>query len=111
MKKISILLVAIMALSIGTVSANDKQPKKDKETQWLTTQIYEMLADNAIPDDIRGAKAQIRIAMADDGVFRILSVDSNNAKLKNFLKDGIDLQNLDRGKKNVVYVIPVEIAE
>ena len=100
-----------MALSIGTVLANDNQPKKDKETQWLTTQVYEMLADQTIPDDIRGAKAQIRIAMADDGMFRILSVETNNIKLKEFLKEGIDLKNLDAGKKDVVYVIPVEIAD
>ena len=111
MKKISILLVFMMAFSTLTLKANDKNPKNIKETQWLTSQIYQMLADESIPDNIRGAKAELRIILAEDGNYRILSVDSNNDNLRDFLKDGIDLDVIAKGRTNVVYVIPIEIAE
>ncbi|TDS16963.1 hypothetical protein DFQ03_1452 [Maribacter caenipelagi] len=111
MKKIKILLIAMLAVGIGTATANDIEYKEDKGAKWVTTQIYEMLADEDIPDQIRGAKAKIKIAVADDGKYRLLSVESNNHFLKEFLKEGIDFESLEPGNKNVVYVIPIEIAQ
>ncbi|WP_299796260.1 hypothetical protein [uncultured Maribacter sp.] len=111
MKKVKIFLIAILALSIGTVTAHDKETEKDRGTEIITAQIHDMLADQEIPDNIRGAKAEVKIALADDGIYRLLSVNSNNENLKHFLKDGIDFQNLTPGNKDLVYVIPIEIAE
>ena len=64
MKKISILLVLMMAFSTIALKANDKNPKNIKETQWLTSQIYQMLAH-----DLRGgigALSSIVSLLADD---------------------------------------------
>lgn len=101
----------MLTFGIGTVTAHDKECNEDKGTKWITTQIYEMLADEYIPDQIRGAKAKIKIAVANDGMYRLLSVESNNSLLKEFLKDGIDFKNLKPRNTDLVYVIPIEIAD
>lgn len=111
MKKIILIPALMLVFGLGSGISKDREPKKISETAWLTSQIYDMLADNAIPKGIRGSKAEIRIAMADDGVFRMLSVDSNNSNLKFFLRENIDVKHLNKGRKDVVYVIPIEIAE
>ncbi|MEP2057705.1 MAG: hypothetical protein ABJJ05_07860 [Maribacter litoralis] len=111
MKNLKLLLVFVFALGIGTVTAHEKVNNEDKGAKWITTQIYEMLADEEIPDQIRGARAEIKIALADDGVYRLLSIKTNNKHLKDFIKTGIDFENLEPGDKDLVYVVPIEIAE
>lgn len=111
MKKVKILLIAMLTFSVGTIAAHDKEFNDDKGTQWITTQIHEMLANEDIPNQIRGAKAEIKIAVADDGMYRLLSIKSNNSHLKEFLKKGIDFENLVPGNTDLVYVIPIEIAD
>ncbi|MDO6470537.1 hypothetical protein [Maribacter sp. 1_MG-2023] len=111
MKKVKIILIAMLAFGIGTVTAHDTESKDDKGTKWITAQIHDMLADEDIPDQIRGAKAKIKIAFAEDGMYRLLSIKSTNSQLKEFLKNGIDFKNLEPGNTDLVYVIPIEIAD
>ena len=111
MKKVKIILIAMLTFGIGTVTAHDTESNEDKGTKWITSQIHEMLADEEIPDQIRGAKAEIKIAVAEDGMYRLLSIESTNSKLKEFLKNGIDFKNLEPGNSDIVYIIPIEIAD
>ncbi|WP_396635146.1 hypothetical protein [Maribacter sp. R86514] len=111
MKKVKIILIAFLTFGIGTVTAHDKESNEDKGTKWITAQIHDMLADEDIPNQIRGAKAEIKIAVAEDGMYRLLSIKSNNGHLKEFLKNGIDFKSLEPGNTDLVYVIPIEIAE
>ncbi|MDB4293696.1 hypothetical protein N9954_09850 [Maribacter sp.] len=111
MKKILFTLISVMVFNIGfafTYSTTSHEPKSIK---ILTSQIYTMLGENIIPNEIRGAKAEMRIAVDAGNHLRILSIESDNEGLKNFLKSSIDFKKIRKGtyKQGIVYRIPIEV--
>lgn len=111
MKKTVLTLIAAMALNIGYVMATDSKIETPKPSKAIATQIYNMLGANSIPDEIRGEKAEVRVAVDRGNHLRILSVKSESEALENFIRVNIDFQKLTKGnyEQGVVYRIPIEV--
>jgi hypothetical protein len=111
MKKTILTLIAAMALNIGYISAADTKIEAPKPVKAIVTQIYDMLGTIAIPDEIRGEKAEVRVAVDRGNHLRILSVDSESEALEKFIRVHIDFQKLTKGnyEQGVVYRIPIEV--
>ncbi|MBT9190040.1 MULTISPECIES: hypothetical protein [Zobellia] len=115
MKKSIYALMVMMVFNIGYVLANTPEVEvhEPKALKVLTSQIYEMLGTNVIPNDIRGSKAEVRVAVDEGNYLRILSIETENEALKDFLKSAIDFEKLSKGtfEKGIVYRIPIEVAK
>ncbi|MBU2947071.1 hypothetical protein [Zobellia uliginosa] len=112
MKKSVYALMVMMALNIGYAFAGTPEAHQPKALKVLTSQIYEMLGANAIPNEIRGSKAEVRVAVDEGNYLRILSIETENEALKEYLKGAIDYEKLSKGtfQKGMVYRIPIEVA-
>lgn len=103
-----------LILNIGSVFAsNSDQAAWPKALKSISSQVYNLLGENLIPDDIRGSKAEIRIAVDNGNYLRILSIDTENASLERFIIASIDFQKLPMGstfEKGIVYRIPIEVS-
>ena len=108
MKKIGLLLVAILFLGSGCIYANNKPIS----TKKLTTQISKILMNNPIPDEIKGSVAELRLAIDSFGEIQILSVNTTDKKLESYLKENIEdnVVNVGTFKPGKVYRIPVLIS-
>ncbi|WP_276167632.1 hypothetical protein [Zobellia alginiliquefaciens] len=113
MKKSVYALMVMMALNIGYAFAGTPELHEPKALKVLTSQIYELLGTNVIPNDIRGSKAEVRVAVDEGNYLRILSIETENEALKDFLKSAIDFEKLSKGtfEKGIVYRIPIEVAK
>ena len=111
MKKVIFTLIAAMTLHIGYSASDISELHDPKAKKILTSQIYNMLGDNTIPDAIRGSKAEVRIAVDTGNYLRILSIETENEDLRSFIKSSIDFQKITKGtyQKGVVYRIPIEV--
>tara|TARA_R110002051_G_scaffold153510_4_gene225916 strand:+ start:36344 stop:36676 length:333 start_codon:yes stop_codon:yes gene_type:complete len=110
MKKIVYFTVIFTFLSVSFLLANDTKPKN---TKALTSQIYSLLAKEIVPDEIRGQKAEVRLAVDDKGFVRILSIATNSSMLSKYIRDNIDFQELRKCSydEDIVYLIPIEVAK
>ncbi|SEL56553.1 hypothetical protein SAMN04488008_104212 [Maribacter orientalis] len=110
MKKILYFTVIFTFLSVSCVLANDTEPKS---TKALTSQIYNLFAEENVPDQIRGQKAEVRLAVDDKGLVRILSISTNSSLLSEYIKENIDFQELRKGSydEGIVYLVPIEVAK
>ncbi|MEO9891423.1 hypothetical protein [Aurantibacter sp.] len=112
MKK-SIVIMMAMCFSVANMIASTPEAIKPKPVKAIVTQIYSMLGTNEIPSEIRGSKAEVRVAVDRGNFLRILSVETENEALKKFIKSNIDFQKLTSGtyEKGIVYRIPLEVRE
>ena len=110
MKKIVYFTVVITFLCVSFVSANDIKPKN---TKALTSQIYNLLAEENVPDQIRGQKAEVRLAVDNKGLVRILSISTNCSMLSSYIRENIDFKELRKGSydEDIVYLVPIEVVE
>ncbi|CAM4175151.1 hypothetical protein [Zobellia nedashkovskayae] len=113
MKKSVYALMVMMALNIGFAFAGTPESHQPKAVQLLTSQIYEMLSENVIPNEIRGSKAEVRVAVDEGNYLKILSIETDNEALRTYLKGAIDYEKLSKGtfQKGIVYRIPIEVAK
>ncbi len=84
MRKQSLVLVAAMLLSSASIFANnvtDNDP-----TNNLSTQISEILSDNAFTEEDTDLRAQVRFTLNNEGEIVILTVDTESNKLESFVK-------------------------
>ncbi len=111
MKKTLVLLFAAVALNIGYVAAADNEIHEPKMAKILASQIYSMLGENVIPNDIRGSKAEVRVAVDTGNHLRVLSVETDNEALEAYIRSSINFQKITKGtyKQGIVYRIPVEV--
>lgn len=111
MKKTVLTLIIAMAFNIGYVMAADTIPVFPNPAKAIASQIYDMLGENNIPDEIRGYKAEVRVAVDRGNHLRILSVETESDALEDFLRSSIDFQKLGKGtyEKGIVYRIPIEV--
>jgi len=111
MKKVIFTLIAAMTLSIGYSATVISEMHEPKAAKILTSQIYSMLGENAIPNAIRGSKAEVRLAVDTGNYLRIISIETENEALKNFIKSNIDFQKITKGtyQKGIIYRIPIEV--
>ncbi|SIS88731.1 hypothetical protein SAMN05421766_104641 [Zobellia uliginosa] len=113
MKKAVYTLILVMALGINYGMANTPVKHKPKISKVLTSQIYQMLGEYEVPNDIRGAKAEVRVAVDKGNYLRILSIETDNAQLDKYIRSAIDFERLAKGsfEQGVVYRIPIEVAK
>ena len=111
MKKSIFMLSAVMCLSIVNVLAITPEAKEPKPVKSIVVQVYNMLGDKLIPDEIRGSKAEVRVAVDNGNYLRILSIETENEALANFIRTSIDFKKLTKGnyEQGVVYRIPLEV--
>jgi len=111
MRKILFTVASILILNMGFALASDNAPHEPKSIKILTSQIYTMLGENIIPNEIRGSLAEIRIAVDEGNHLRVLSIETDNEALRKFLKTSIDFKKINKGtyKKGIVYRIPIEV--
>ncbi|MUH36683.1 hypothetical protein D9O36_12590 [Zobellia amurskyensis] len=113
MKKSVYALMVMMALNIGYAFAGTPELHQPKALKLLTSQIYEMLSENVIPNEIRGSKAEVRVAVDEGNYLKILSIETENEALRTYVKSAIDFEKLTKGtfQKGIVYRIPIEVAK
>ncbi len=111
MKKNILSMVLIMLFGVITIQANTTTIDNPKPVKAIVTQVYNMLGEYEIPDEIRGYKAEVRVAVDKGNYLRILSIETENKALEDFIKTSIDFQKLSKGeyKQGFVYRIPIEV--
>ncbi len=111
MKKILFLVLAILTFNLGHASDGNIDPHEPKAAKIIASQIYSMLGEFTIPDDIRGSKAEVRIAVDTGNYIRVLSVETENETLAAFIRSSIDFEKLNKGtfEKGIVYRVPIEV--
>ncbi len=110
MRKISLVLVAAMLLSTGSILANevkDKEPSKS-----LSHQISKILSNNHFSEAEINSTAQVRFTVNQEREIVVLSVDSKNKALESFVKGRLNYKkveavNLEEGK---LFTVSVRIA-
>lgn len=112
MRKSVIILTLVMIFSFSNVFAKPgvNEPKTSKA---IAVQVYKMMGENPIPNDIRGSKAEVRVAVDTGNYLRILSIETDNDALEKFIRTGIDFKKLTKGtyEQGIVYRIPMEVKE
>ena len=111
MKKILILAIAMATFSIGMASDGRIDRHEPNASKRIASQIYSMLGEFTIPNDIRGSKAEVRIAIDNGNYIRVLSIETENEKLAEFIRSSLDFEKLNKGnfEKGVVYRLPIEV--
>ena len=107
MRKISLVLVASLLLSVGNVLANDNTPKDPSKT--LSFQIHKMLKDNnfSISEDLT---ADVRFIINEKGEIVVLSVSTSNETLEGFVKGRLNYKKVANAQEGNTYTVPVRIA-
>lgn len=113
MRKSILVLSLVMLFSLSNSIAANPEVNKPKTAKAITGQIYNMLGENIIPNEIRGSKAEVRVAVDTGNYLRILSVETENEALENFIRTSIDFKKLTKGtyEQGFVYRIPLEVRE
>ncbi len=114
MKKVSVLLVAVLFLSVGSVFANNgkKGEAKPSKNLKLSEQIATLLNQNQFTENDLGYTAEILFMLNNDNEIIVLSVDTDKTNLDGFIKNKLNykkvaLKEHEAGKK---YTIKVKIA-
>lgn len=113
MRKVSLMLVAALLLSTGSIFANDsKKDVKSSKSQNLSEQIGSYLNDNEFNERHDGHSAQVLFMLNEDKEIIVLSVDTDADNLEGFIKSRlnykhVDLSEYEAGKK---YTVSVRIA-
>lgn len=110
MRKISLVLVAAMLLSTGSLFANDL--KKVEPPQTLSMQIYKMLKGSkyALKNKLE-LTAQVRFTINNIREIVVMSVDTEDANLEIFVKNRLNYKKvqLDNYRKGKIYIVPVRV--
>ena len=109
MRKLSVVLVATMLLSVGSVLANN--PEKPKPSKNLSDQITEILEDSRIRVQDKDLTAMVLFTFNEEDEIIVLKVESDYPNLEHFIKTRLNYKKIDlakeqQGKK---YVLPVRI--
>lgn len=99
-----------MFFNVLFVSANITEPVKAKA---LTNQIYNLLGEEEIPNEIRGQKAEVRLEVDNKGRIRILTVDTESKMLSDYIKENVHFKVISKGsyEEGMVYRVPIEVVE
>lgn len=113
MKYLAYFIMMAFFLNLETVSANEFYNTEPVKTKALTSQIHTLLGEEMIPNEIRGQKAEVRLAVDYKGTVRVLSITSENEILSDYIKEHIDFQEVRKGtyEEGVIYRIPIEVAK
>ncbi len=110
MRKLSVVMVAAMLLSTGSILASD--PVKPRPEKSLSHQVWKLLKDNRIEvSEDEDLEAKILLTLNADNEIVVISVESVDKKLERFVKarlnyKKVDFTPLEKGKR---YIIPLRI--
>jgi len=113
MRKVSLMLVAALLLSTGSIFANDsKKDAKPSKTQNLSEQIGEFLASNYLQENNLGHEAQVLFMLNSDKEIIVLSIATDQEDLEYFIKSRLNyhkvaISEYEEGKK---YTVSIRIA-
>lgn len=110
MRKFSLVLVAAMLLSAGSVLANDSKPNDPSKS--LSAQISKMLSNNSFTENEIDLTAQVRFTLNGEHQIVVLSVDTEDVAFKEFVKAKLNYKEVDLKtyKEGKMYTVPVRIA-
>lgn len=105
------VVVATMLLTVGNVFANEVTTVDPSES--LSAQISKLLSNNAFTQNELALTAQVRFTLNNDHQIVVLSVETENMALADFVKrklnyEEVDLEDYKEGK---LYTIPVRIVD
>ncbi len=111
MRKLSVVLVAAMLLMVGNVVANEVTTVDPSKS--LSAQISKLLSHNAFTQNEVALTAQVRFTLNNAHQIVVLSVETENLALADFVKrklnyEKVDLEGYKEGK---LYTIPVRIVD
>jgi len=112
MRKVSLMLVAALLLSTGSIFANDsKKDEKPSKTQNLSEQIGGFLHSNNLTENHLGQEAQVLFMLNSDKEIVVLSVDTEKDDLEGFIKGRLNYQAVEIGtyEEGKKYTISVRI--
>ncbi|WP_298501494.1 hypothetical protein [uncultured Maribacter sp.] len=109
MRKISLVLVAAMLLSAGSILANDFNGVNPTKT--LKTQISKLLTANVLTESEVNATAQVRFTINKNREIVVLSVDTNNSNIESFVKGRLNYKKVALAQyvEGRLYIVPVRI--
>ncbi|WP_291871528.1 hypothetical protein [Maribacter sp.] len=109
MKKISLVLVAAMLLSTGSILANNLDGLNPTKT--LTAQISKLLSSNDLTEYEVNVEAQVRFTINKDREIVVLSVDTDNGTVEEFVKSRLNYEKVDMSNyvEGRLYTMPVRI--
>lgn len=113
MKNIFYVTLVFVLVNLSTVSANTFGEINPMNSSALISQIYNLLDEAYVPNEIRGQKAEVRLAVDTDNMVRILSVEADSDRLETYIRENIDFQKIRKGtfESGIVYRVPIEVAE
>ncbi|KAB5486907.1 MULTISPECIES: hypothetical protein [Flagellimonas] len=109
MKKIKVIYVALALLATMGVFANKGiNIKMEKD---LSSQIYEMLKQYPLELKSDDLTAEVRFTINNKGELVVLSVETQNDFLENYVKSRLNYKKVDvgHGGSGKIYKIPVRI--
>ncbi len=110
MRKFSLVFVAAMLLSTGSIFANDLKRVEPSET--LSVQISKMLKENTFDlKENSELTAQVRFTINNEGEIVVMSVDTKYSNLEGFVKNRLNYKKvqLDNYREGKIYTVPVRI--
>ncbi|WP_299531293.1 hypothetical protein [Ulvibacterium sp.] len=109
MRKISLVFVAAMLLSAGSVFANG--PKENDPTQSIKTQVRKLLRGYSMPTSEKDLTATILFTVNKQNEFVVLSVETEDEVLEYFVKSRLNYHKVNskaisEGRR---YTMPIKI--
>lgn len=110
MRKVSVLFVAALLLSVVTISANDLETGPSSKS--LSSQISSILQNNVLTEDDVDLSAQVRFTLNNKQEIVVLSVDSDDETLENFVIAKLNYQKVDVDSfvEGKLYTVSVRVA-
>ncbi|MDO6519754.1 hypothetical protein [Zobellia uliginosa] len=110
MRNLSLVWVAAMLLSVGSLFANGKE--SEKPSRSLAYQIAELLSDNELTVQEVDKLARVRFTLNERQEIVILAIDSDNEVVKAFVEERLEAKKVivQRYKAGRTYTLPVRIA-
>ncbi|QOD61298.1 hypothetical protein H9I45_02290 [Polaribacter haliotis] len=107
-------IIAIIAISLSTVfsaSANDIDPKTNKETKALRTEIVAFIGNKISIEVEKITTAEVSFVINNKNEVVVLSVSSKNSELNSFLKKKLNYKKVvAKGiKKGEIYIMPLKV--
>ncbi len=109
MRKISLILVAVMLLSAGNLFANDVNSSDPSKS--LSNQIGELLDDNPFIVEGFDLVATIKFTLNGKHEIVILDVQTKDPVVESFMKARLNYQKVDLSdfREGRLYTVPVRI--
>ena len=109
MRKVSLILMAALLLSSGSIFANT--PKKDNPTKNLSSQIASFLEDNEFTIKENNLTANVLFTLNKNSEIVVVSVETKDGNLEAFVKARLNYQKVEVAqlKEGRMYTVPVRI--